>query len=471
MDNKSLNIAYIGGGSRAWAWTFMTDLALEAELGGNLRLYDIDGEAAENNAILGSRISDAPEATGKWRYVVSPTLPEALAGADFVIISILPGTFAEMRSDVHLRERLGVFQSVGDTAGPGGMIRGLRIIPAFREFAYAIRDYAPNAWVINYTNPMSLCVRALYHFFPKIKAFGCCHEVFGMQELLAAMCRLRGVSENAARSDIHVNVLGLNHFTWFDKASFLGYDLFEMYADFVDEFCQSGFSTDNSHMPDVVFTSINRVKFDLFRKYGLMAAAGDRHLAEFMRGDLYLKDPETVRSWGFYLTSVDWREQDLKRRLNRSAALVSGKEEIVLKKSGEEGILLLKALCGLGRVVSNVNLPNTFLQISNLPPETVVESNALFSYNDVRPVTAGALPDNIFELIKPHIKNQSEILRAAVNFDREAVYGAFSRDPLLAGRCSDKDIRTLADDMIANTLTYLAEEWRQTPIQTERGFL
>ncbi len=109
------------------------------------------------------------EAVGKWEYKTYSTIGEALTGADFVVISILPGTFDEMAVDVHMPERLGIWQSVGDTAGPGGIIRALRTIPMYVTIAEAIRDYAPKAWVMNYTNPMSLCVKTLYHVFPKLK--------------------------------------------------------------------------------------------------------------------------------------------------------------------------------------------------------------------------------------------------------------------------------------------------------------
>ena len=98
---KDLRIAYIGGGSRGWAWTFMRDLALEPALGGTIVLYDIDKEAAKANEIIGNGISEREEAVGKWKYIVADTLKEALTGSDFVVISILPGTFDEMESDVH----------------------------------------------------------------------------------------------------------------------------------------------------------------------------------------------------------------------------------------------------------------------------------------------------------------------------------------------------------------------------------
>ena len=181
---KDLKVAYIGGGSRGWAWGFMMDLAADAQMEGTVALYDIDHEAAEHNEIIGNKISAHPDAVSHWKYTVADTLQQALTGADFVVISILPGTFDEMESDVHAPEAYGIYQSVGDTVGAGGFMRAMRTIPMYVTIAEAIRDYSPNAWVINYTNPMTLCVRTLYHVFPKIKAFGCCHEVFGTQTLL-----------------------------------------------------------------------------------------------------------------------------------------------------------------------------------------------------------------------------------------------------------------------------------------------
>jgi alpha-galactosidase len=347
---------------------------------------------------------------------------------------------------------------VGDTAGPGGTIRALRTIPIFAGFAEAIRRHAPDAWVVNYTNPMSLCIRTLYHVFPGIKALGCCHEVFGMQSLLAAVARRALGAEGIRRSDVHVNVLGLNHFTWFDRASYQNHDLMKLYSDFVGEFYETGYEDTSKAMPDQCFTCNNRMKFDLFRRYGWIAAAGDRHLAEFMPGDTYLNDPETAERWGFYLTSVDWRERNLKRLLAHSEALVSGREEVTLEPSGEEGILLIKALCGFGRVISNVNLPNTALQIANLPPETIVETNAVFSFDDVRPVAAGSLKADIAALMAPHVENQTELLHAALHPSRESVYRIFARDPLCV-KASNAALRKLADDMIENTLEYLPRNW------------
>ena len=454
-----IRLAYIGGGSRGWAWKFMADLAMEPAMSGEVALYDIDREAARANEIICSRIGQSPGVQGRWRYTAAASLEEALTGADFVVISILPGTFDEMEVDVHLPERLGVWQSVGDTAGPGGIIRALRTLPMLVPIAQAVREICPQAWVINYTNPMSLCVQVLYHVFPAIKAFGCCHEVFNTQAVLAAAAGEHLGIPAPRRQEIHVNVLGINHFTWFDRASYEGLDLFPVYRGFVDRYYEEGFHAPGKFWGDSSFHCAHRVKFDLFRRYGCIAAAGDRHLAEFMPGSEYLRDPDTVRKWKFGLTSVQWRKDDLARRLEKSRAMASGAQAVDLEPSGEEGVLLMKALTGLDRVVSNVNLPNAG-QIANLPLGAVVETNALFSKDSVQPVLAGPLPEALRRLTIPHVENHACVLQAALRCDRELVVQAFLADPNFSAKCSDEgETRRLVDDMIAGTKKYLPEGW------------
>ena len=451
---SDIQIAYIGGGSRGWAWTFMTDLAMESRISGTIRLYDIDRGAAEANAIIGNRQKQREEVSGKWDYVVKDTLQEALSGADFVVISILPKTFNEMEADVHMPERLGIYQSVGDTAGPGGMMRALRTLPMFMEFGEAIKKYCPEAWVINYTNPMTLCVKTLYQVFPQIKAFGCCHEVFGTQKVLASIASQELGCDSIDRRDVHVNVLGINHFTWFDYASYKGIDLFPVYRKYIDVHYEEGYEEKDNHWMNSTFACAHRVKMDLFKRYGLIAAAGDRHLAEFMPGDEYLKDPETVAGWKFGLTTVAWRKEDLQKRLERSRRLVSGEEELKLEPTGEEGILLIKALCGLERVVSNVNIPNAGHQIANLPENAVVETNAVFERDAIRPVLAGSVPEQVRQLIIPHLENHDRIMQVVLgdNRDVDLVVEAFQNDPLVKGRATIEQVQALVRDMMSATL-------------------
>ena len=445
---EDLVITYIGGGSRGWAWTLMSDLARARDLSGTVRLYDIDPQAAHINEVIGNSIPH------NFRYQAFDDLASSLKGADFVVISILPGTFAEMASDVHCPEKYGVWQSVGDTTGPGGVVRALRTLPMFEVFGRAIRDNCPEAWVINYTNPMTLCVRALYKVFPQIKAFGCCHEVFKSQDLLGKLYGEAFGAEPAPRKDVKVNIVGLNHFTWITSASCRGFDLFPAYREFSRKLLSEPAKPILRDESFSYFDCQDRVKSDLFLRYGSMGAAGDRHLAEFSRGAWYLKDPETAESWGFTLTPVSYRVEDRKQRLELSEAYYTGKKPFEFKETGEEGVDQMRALLGLGDMVTNVNLPNKG-QIPNLPADAVVETNASFTGGSLRPVMAGNIPAPIYPQIANICAIQECVAEACLRRDLEEAFCAFVSDPLVT--LTLHDARKLFDEMVDNTAGYLTE--------------
>lgn len=452
---EDVRIAYVGGGSRGWAWGLMSDLAKAPDMSGTVALYDIDLEAAKHNEIIGNMYNDVEGAVSRWNYVATETLGEALDGADFVVISILPGTFDEMASDVHTPEKYGIYQSVGDTSGPGGIVRALRTLPMIEVIAEAIKEHCPNAYVINYTNPMTMITRTLYRVFPEIKAFGCCHEVSGTQRLLKAMLEDSLGIKDATRDEIKVNVVGVNHFTWLTSAHYKNIDLFPVYREFADKYAKSGFlkGKDDNWMNNV-FDCCQKVKFDLFRRYGYIAAAGDRHLAEFCEGKWYLSSPEAVRGWGFGLTPVSWRKQDLANRLEASRRKRSGEEKIKIGLTGEDGVNQMRALLGLHTMVTNVNLPNVG-QIPNLPLGVVVETNAVFSADGIKPVMAGPIPTEIYGLISRAVSEQETVVEAALNRDLELAFTAFVNDPLVT--IGFDDARKLYNEMLENTKEYLKE--------------
>ncbi len=450
---SNIRIAYIGGGSRGWGWGLMSDLVSSPGISGEVLLYDIDPAAAKNNEIIGNLYNRAEGAVTHWNYRAVPTLDAALTGADFVVISILPGTFDEMQSDVHTPEEYGIYQSVGDTTGPGGIIRALRTIPMFEVIADGIRRCCPDAWVINYTNPMTVCTRTLYRTFPAVKAFGCCHEVFGTQTLLScALNRLRRL-ERVPREEIQVNVVGVNHFTWLTSAHYRSMDLFPLYREFCGVCGDDGYNMQaDTNWMNSSFRTLEKVKMDLFRRYGLIAAAGDRHLAEFCPGNWYLRDPETVDRWGFALTPVDWRRADLKLRLEKSRALLSGEKKPVIENTGEDGVRQIRAILGLSPLRTNVNLPNAG-QIPNLPLGAVVETNADFSADCVSPVLSGEIPRAVYSLISRICGEQETIVEAGISRDLSLAFNAFLGDPLVG--ISMERARELFNRMVANTSGYL----------------
>lgn len=451
---EDLKIAYIGGGSRGWAWGLMSDLASADDISGSVYLYDIDFEAAKNNEVIGNKYNNIDGAKSEWNYKAVETIGEALTGADFVVISILPGTFDEMQSDVHTPEKYGIYQSVGDTSGPGGIVRAMRTIPMFEEIAENIKKYSPDAWVINYTNPMTLCVKALYRAFPEIKAFGCCHEVFGTQKLLAKMVEEKFGEKDVKREEIKVNPVAVNHFTWLTEAKYKNIDLFPYYKEFCEKY-KDGYVSNgpvDKNWMNNVFASEEKVKIDLFNKFGFIAAAGDRHLAEFCPGKWYLESPERVREMHFGLTTVSWRKEDLQERLEKSRKLVSGEIEPEINVTGEEGVNQMRALLGLCELVTNVNIPNQG-QIPNLPLGAVVETNAVFRCDTVTPVFAGEIPEVIYPLVSKICAEQEVVSDGIARRDIDTIFTAFAGDPLVT--CGIEDARKLFDEMVQNTSEYL----------------
>lgn len=428
MTMKALKIAYLGGGSRGWARKLMMDLALCPDLNGEIALYDIDSASATLNASLGNWMQTLPGAVSNWRYHVAATLNEALGGADFVIISIQPGSLQMMAEEISIAEEYGLFYPVGDTTGVTGLNRGLRSAAIYNHFARAIEACCPNAWVINYTNPMSLCTRTLASVFPKIKVFGCCHEVFATQKKLAKLAAQHfSLNQVPERHEIKVNVLGINHFTWVDKASYQGEDLFQVIDRHIkDPETLRPYARKEVEAFNDWFYSTDRVKFSLYQIYGILAAAGDRHLVEFLPG--FIHSPENLFNWGVIRTPVSYRIQRWQVSPQEINDWLSGKVPLALQASDEEGVRQIKALLGMGDLVTNVNLPNTG-QMPGLPEGAIVETNAIFSCDRVTPLCAGKLPPAIHSLVSAHVQNQELIIQAVLEGRVELAFQAFYNDP------------------------------------------
>jgi alpha-galactosidase len=423
-----LKIAYLGGGSRGWARMLMQDLALCPLLSGDVYLYDINLGAAQANAELGEWVQQRPEVVSEWHYHAVAEIDEALRGADFVICSIQPGSLQAMEHDLSIPARYGLLYPVGDSIGAPGLVRGLRAALIYEGFAHRIAELCPDAWVINYTNPMTICTRALTFAEPELKVFGCCHEVFGTQELLAELVGRYLDVPVPDRREISVNVLGINHFTWVDRAEYGGHDLLTLVE---HHMAQDGvmrpYSKEEVLSWDSYFACAHQVKYQLMAHYGILPAAGDRHLAEFVPG--FLVDEETAYRYGFSLTPMSYRYARWEEAPVKTREVMEGREPFTLRPSSEEGVAQMCALLGLGDMVTNCNLPNTG-QMPDLPADAVVETNAHFSRDNVRPLAAGYLPQGVLDLVAPHVRHQEMIVEAALTRDADLAFQAVFGDPL-----------------------------------------
>ena len=457
---KTIKLAYIGGGSKAWARVFMNDLALTEEFCGEIALYDIDLPAAERNRQIGERINAHPDTVSHWNYVVYDRLEDALRGADFVACSILPGTFDAMQSDVHAPEKYGIWQSVGDTVGPGGVLRAMRTVPLYEEFARTIRNCCPKAWVINLTNPMTICCKTLFDVFPEIRAFGCCHEVFNAEEFLCCVLKEELGIPRPDRHELVVDASGINHFTWITEARWQGQDVLTLLPGFMEKYYEKGYCEKPGAEPEDFcsdpFRYGNRVKMDLFRRYGILAAAGDRHLVEFLNKSWYLDSPADAEQWLYHLTTVDYRKEDQQKKIAESIAVATGVKPVTVQRSPEELIELMKAILGFGPVISNANTLNRG-QMPQLPLGSVVEVNHVFDNDCVRPVLCNALPGPVSELVLQNAMNIENLYAGIRDRDLNVIFSSFMAQPLCSQLNRSRG-EELFHEMIMNTAEYL-EPW------------
>ncbi len=425
-----IKIAYIGGGSQGWAHKILADLALCDQLTGEVALYDIDEPAARRNADYGTAVFAHPSAQTTFRMTVAQTAVEALRGADFVLLSIQPGPIQMHANDLDIPARYGILQTVGDTTGPGGISRALRAIPTYVDYAQQIAEYCPDAWVINYTNPMTLCTQTLYAAFPDIKAFGCCHEVFGTQKRLAEVVAYAWDIPEPPRQEIKLDVTGVNHFTFAMEARWQGQDLYPLLAEHVANAAlwadQTEWSREHVQRQDYI-PSQGLVAFNFLRLFGVLGAAGDRHLAEFV--PWYLVSEAVLHRFGVTVTPSSSRLRPRKPKSDAPFLMENGRYLNPLLKSDEESVAIMLALLGLGDLDSNVNLPNRG-QAPDLPLGHVVETNAQFRNGRLTPVVSQTLPQPVNSLVRRVIDVQQMTLEAGLNRDKTQAFAALLADPL-----------------------------------------
>ncbi|MFK7943567.1 MAG: alpha-galactosidase [Paracoccaceae bacterium] len=451
-----VRIAYVGGGSLNWAMALMSDLAFDRRLKAHVCLYDIDHDAAKRNAEIGARYADVSHGVPAT-YEACEALQEALTGADIVVISILPGAFADMAQDIEIPARYGVPQAVGDTVGPGGFLRALRAIPMMAQIANAIKDHAPDAFVCNLTNPMSVLTDTIYQVFPTVKAWGECHEVTKIRTQVAWIANQAAGYDVFDHRDVLVNVLGINHFTFVDAIFLDDHDMLPAYKRFVADHAATGWAQSETRDPEKAryFGSCNLVAFDMLGRFGVAGAAGDRHLAEFLPVADYLADPE---DWGFALTPVDYRIRDREARIKRAEDMRSGKAPVEAKRSDEALTDQIAAVMGGGSFVSNVNLPNRG-QLEGLPQGAIVETNAVFDNQGVRPLPAGRLPEALEAIVVDHASRQTALVAAVLAEDRAALFPLFRSDPLVR-HLGGEDARRMYDEMVMATAKLIPEALR-----------
>ena len=436
-------IVMIGGGSYNWSPGLLRDLLLTPEMDGSeVVLLDPKRQAAREIRAAGAAM--AKRFGIRCRIRATASEPAALRNADFVIITISTGDLAMMAHDLKIPERYGIFQTVGDTVGPGGWSRALRNVPVFVHLAAQIEKYAPRAVVLNYTNPLA-CLTGTLHRVSGLRAVGLCHGVFGNYRVLQKLF-------DCAEDDLAVRFGGVNHFFWildFAVRGRPGYPLLakRLGRKSLDEALVEG-ETDEAG-----FHSHHALCDELYRHTGYLPYVGDRHTAEFLPGYL---TPTASALKALRLVRTPIAQRRAYRRGNRRFALdlAAGRAEPG-PRSRETAVDIMVAIARDRPFCDVVNLPNVG-QIGNLPRDAVVETLGLVDALGFRPVAVGDMPPVPEQLVAPHCRCQLMTLDAALAGDKELALQALMADPICAHLPPSK-VRKMGLELMSATRKYLPQ--------------
>jgi alpha-galactosidase len=427
-------ITIIGGGSYQWAPKLLVDFA-NTEL-----LHDAQIVLQDIDAAPLPRMVEFVEHVAKVRGIgltaTSTTdQREALDGADYVVVNISTGGFASMRHDLEVPARYGVKQSVGDSVGPGGIVRALRNIPIFLELARNMEELCPDAWLFNLTNPMTTICRSVTRE-TAVKTVGLCHEIAGVQFFLSQLL-------DVSFMDMTPTVAGVNHLPFVTKLDVGGDDGLMQLRELLDG--------DPGPKDDLL--RHHRVKLELFSRFGVLPGAGDRHLVEFFPGFL-TEDSEWGQRWGVHLTTIEERELGQAHHIKQFEQMLSA-DTVSEMPSGEMVAPVIQCFLLDQPGWFPLNIPNRG-QVADLPDDVTVESMCIADGKGVRGRDEVHLPPAMAEFLRRVSASQELTVEAAVTGDRDKVFEAMLLDPL-AGRIDYDQVGTMTDDMLAATKAWLPQ--------------
>jgi alpha-galactosidase/6-phospho-beta-glucosidase family protein len=435
----NLKIVLVGGGSTNWTPRVICNLLANDYLrGGHVELYDINAEALALTAALADRyceLAGSPMTVGH-----TTDRAAALDGASAVVVTIATGGLRAMRQDLEIPERYGIFQTVGDTVGPGGLVRSLRNVPVFLDLARAMEEHCPTAWMLNCSNPLCALTRVVCRE-TSIRALGVCHGVGGSANSLA---QFLGVEIDRTS---YVNT-GVDHCAWFTDFVVDGQSAIDRLTGLGVEPWLSlppKEAEDNS-----AFGSLYpfRCGITLGLQLGVLPAIGDRHLMEFLPG--YLAGQACVERFGLVRTTVDERETRAMEAGQRIERLLRGEDELKLESGGDDVAGWIAALFGGPIKEDNVSAPNEG-QIAQLPMGAIVETRGVLDGSGCHPLVS-PMPPQVEAIVRPHSLREELIIDAALEGNPAKALSAMASDPLVgAGNVA----REMLQEMVAANREWL----------------
>lgn len=431
-------ITFIGAGSTIFAKNVLGDAMLTPSLAdSHIALYDIDEKRLrESEAMLKTINKNANQ--NRAEIQVYHDRKEALRDADFVVNAIQVGGYKPSTViDFEIPKKYGLRQTIGDTMGIGGIFRTLRTLPVMLEFAREMEEVCPNAWLLNYTNPMAMLTMGVLKA-TSIKTVGLCHSV---QVCVPELFEHLGIKEQYDLADFQWKIAGINHMAFLLEITKDGEDFYPTIRQLAEE-------KENPHR--------DSVRFELMKRFGYYITESSEHNAEYHPYFIKSKYPELIDDLGIPLDEYLTRCENQIRDWETMREDIVDNGDLTHKRSREYASYIMDAIKSGNPTVIAGNVLNKGL-ITNLPEDVCVEVPCLVDKNGIQPTYVGALPTQLAALNRTNINVQELTVEAALTLEKDKIYQAAYLDPHLSSELSLADITQLVDDLIEAHGDYLPD--------------
>ena len=431
-----VKICFIGAGSTIFAKNVLGDAMLTSSLqDAEIALYDIDENRLKESELMLQTINKNSN-QNRAKIQSFSDRKEALKDANFVINAIQVGGYKPSTViDFEIPKKYGLQQTIGDTTGIGGIFRGLRTLPVMFDIAKDMEEVCPDAWLLNYTNPMAILTMGMLKA-TKIKTVGLCHSV---QVCVPELFEHLGIKDQYNLDEFQWKIAGINHMAWLLEINRNG-------KDFYPEIRRLASEIANPHK--------DSVRFELMKHFGYYITESSEHNAEYHPYFIKKNYPELIEQLQIPI------DEYLRRCVDQIAGWETQRDEIVNDgslehtRSREYASYIMDAITTGTPTMIAGNVLNKGL-ITNLPEDCCVEVPCLVDKNGVQPTYVGKLPTQLAALNRTNINVQELTVEAAMTLEKDKIYQAALMDPHASSELSISEIKAMVDELIAAHGDYL----------------
>ena len=431
-----VKICFIGAGSTIFTKNVLGDAMLTPSLqDAEIALYDIDENRLKESELMLQTINKNSNQS-RAKIQSFSDRKEALKDANFVINAIQVGGYKPSTViDFEIPKKYGLQQTIGDTTGIGGIFRGLRTLPVMFDIAKDMEEVCPDAWLLNYTNPMAILTMGMLKA-TKIKTVGLCHSV---QVCVPELFEHLGIKDQYNLDEFQWKIAGINHMAWLLEINRNG-------KDFYPEIRRLASEIANPHK--------DSVRFELMKHFGYYITESSEHNAEYHPYFIKKNYPELIEQLQIPI------DEYLRRCVDQIAGWETQRDEIVNDgslehtRSREYASYIMDAITTGTPTMIAGNVLNKGL-ITNLPEDCCVEVPCLVDKNGVQPTYVGKLPTQLAALNRTNINVQELTVEAAMTLEKDKIYQAALMDPHANAELSISEIKAMVDELIAAHGDYL----------------